>query len=1507
MSPTPSFPQRALSVVATIALTVAGVTAIAVAPAAAATSLVYDSIPEASVPSYPSIGFQATSTDEVGSWVQLDGTDRVLTDVTVGLTNWSCENWETISPPTVPCATTPGSGFAHDITLNLYEVDDTGALPAPGALIASVTESKQIPYRPSASAECTGANAGKWWDVTTATCNNGFAFTVTFDLSAQSLVVGDDLMVGVAFNTQTHGANPLGVAGPYNSLNVSIATQAPTVGHPENDDEMLVDSTWAGNYTDGGAGGLDVLRTDTGWTGYHGLVLEIGADNSTVPGPANDVTVYQKDVKPTENSSTYQSWHEGKNNATPAYSVHPDGLHLGDGASSTIIKGTDVATSEVTKAELRALILAGASVNVVSASNSTLRPTFQLPIAFGSALTPGNYTFTTLQTSLDVGANGFTLGQDWRTSRAFGPYPSPQSTDTLGGFLDTVFESDHVWLFGFGVQADASAVIDEVVWDDTRYTFFQPEIEPCTPDAGATITNLDANGWTFGETRSQGTNEFTSAGLHVSTYGAAGSPDPRKAAGYHPIDIALADIGTVGIEFAPGFTGTRPSLQLGFDKDGNGTWDGYLVGEPWYYGGGTWSPSTNGDWDDAKFWANPDFGVGAGGGYTSMGTLAQYLLANPNARIVSYGYSLGSGVIGDATITSITVGCSTTSFSTATPPAAASTVSVNDHDIRPNEATYAGWHEGHANSSRAYSVKSDGLHLGDGHVSQILYGLPTPLVTTDLESIITGASLDVSSGSVSFQVPITYGPTNKFTTLRSLSLSTTGVRGVSVTDAWVTTRAIYAADGTTVLLPAQSQRPLADFVALLGSIGNVTVQGYAVQADTSAVVKSLTVAGTKYVFTPYVAPSVTSTVRVPEASIALDETVYTGWHEGYTNATKSFSVHEDGLHLGSPLHSQILNGFASALTSPAIDLLIAGASVTVESGSVTYQVPIYYGSGSDFTTLRSESLGVGSHTFDLQSAWASSRDIPSLSIVAHQLYPLGDLLDKLTNVRVLGVGVQADAAAEVSALVFNQVEYRFDGPIVAGAPTIAGTPSVGQTLTAQPGTWAPPGVTFTYQWKSNGSPISGATSSTYPLTADEAGDTIVVVVTGHLDGYANVSATSPGVSIALGSLTTATPTILGTADIGSTLTASPGTWGPAPVALSYQWLSDGAPITGATNVTYLITLADAGHALSVTVTGSKTGYTSASVTSAPTITLPTDAVPAVDRIFGADRYATAVEVAQGFEPGVSRVYIATGQNYPDALSAAPAAAHFDSPLLLTLPDGLPSIVRTELLRLHPAEIIIVGGSSVVSDTVRSQLQALAFHPTVTRIAGDDRFETSRLIAAESFDSATTAYVATGLNFPDALAAAPAAAHFDGPVILVNGQAGSVDIDTLQTLLDLGVDNVKIAGTQLVVSTGISSQLGGLFSVTRNGGANRFETAVEINDDEFTSSTEIYLATGLNFPDALSGAARAGVEGAPLFIVPSTCIPESTFEAFTALHPAHVTLLGGTAALSVDVENLVVCG
>ncbi len=174
-------------------------------------------------------------------------------------------------------------------------------------------------------------------------------------------------------------------------------------------------------------------------------------------------------------------------------------------------------------------------------------------------------------------------------------------------------------------------------------------------------------------------------------------------------------------------------------------------------------------------------------------------------------------------------------------------------------------------------------------------------------------------------------------------------------------------------------------------------------------------------------------------------------------------------------------------------------------------------------------------------------------------------------------------------------------PVTTDTPTISGTAEVGKKLTAKPGDWEK-GATFAYQWLRDKKSIGGATKSTYTLTGDDLGAKITVKVTGSKKGFVSASKTSAATAkVAVGTLTaTPVPTISGTPKVLKKLTADAGAWAPAGVAFSYQWLRDGEAIKGATGSSYVVADADLGSLLSVTVTGTKDGFTSVSTASEPT-------------------------------------------------------------------------------------------------------------------------------------------------------------------------------------------------------------------------------------------------------------------------------------------------------------------
>ncbi len=295
------------------------------------------------------------------------------------------------------------------------------------------------------------------------------------------------------------------------------------------------------------------------------------------------------------------------------------------------------------------------------------------------------------------------------------------------------------------------------------------------------------------------------------------------------------------------------------------------------------------------------------------------------------------------------------------------------------------------------------------------------------------------------------------------------------------------------------------------------------------------------------------------------------------------------------------------------------------------------------------------------------------------------------------------------------------------------------------------------------------------------------------------------------------------------------------------------------------------------------------------------------RLAGNDRFETSVEISRALsqvQGGIDVVYIVNGYGYADALSAGPAASAQGGGLLLTMPNSIPSVVAAELRRLEPNRIVVVGGTSAISANVERQLRGLvADGGSVERIAGANRYETSRRIVADAFpDGVDVLFAATGNNFPDALAAGPIASIFGGAVLLLDGSASRVDAPTRSLIDQLGQPEVAIVGGPNSVSYGVESSLltsGVASSVGRVQGANRYETAMEINRLYiFTEGMDVaFLATGEGFADALAGGPLAAAMQSPIYLAQQNCMPWAAKYDIEYYFTKELYALGGTSALS----------
>jgi hypothetical protein len=224
---------------------------------AAQTTVAFSSIPDPLPGNLPSQPYQAQQTAEFGDHIRFAGTDRDLSSVTVTMSSWAKHSEYPLMP---------AGGFTHPLTLNIYGVDNSGATPALGSLITSVTQDFQMQWRPEADPTCSGGTA---WRAADGTCYNGFAFNIVFDLRSEGSTLPDEIIYGIASNTQTWGYAPIGAPGPYNSLNFALNTASgPSTGTDVEPDAVFWNTKTAAWYSDGGAAGIGTFRRDTGWTGY---------------------------------------------------------------------------------------------------------------------------------------------------------------------------------------------------------------------------------------------------------------------------------------------------------------------------------------------------------------------------------------------------------------------------------------------------------------------------------------------------------------------------------------------------------------------------------------------------------------------------------------------------------------------------------------------------------------------------------------------------------------------------------------------------------------------------------------------------------------------------------------------------------------------------------------------------------------------------------------------------------------------------------------------------------------------------------------------------------------------------------------------------------------------------------------------------------------------------------------------------------------------------------------
>lgn len=342
---------------------------------------------------------------------------------------------------------------------------------------------------------------------------------------------------------------------------------------------------------------------------------------------------------------------------------------------------------------------------------------------------------------------------------------------------------------------------------------------------------------------------------------------------------------------------------------------------------------------------------------------------------------------------------------------------------------------------------------------------------------------------------------------------------------------------------------------------------------------------------------------------------------------------------------------------------------------------------------------------------------------------------------------------------------------------------------------------------------------------------------------------------------------------------------------------------GATSAT--LSGLEPGTAYDVTLTatnlaGPSPASSPVSLTTAPSPVRPAPDEGGIDRLEGADRYETAATIVlDRFDPAlVDTVLLATGENFPDALAGGPLAIALDAPILLTRSDVLPDATADVLATFSPTRVLALGGTAVVSDGVLAAAASAAGGADTDRVHGADRYATAAAIAAQVPPTGTV-YLATGTNYPDALAGGPATG---GAPILLTAPDG-LSTATADALAALVPDHVVALGGPTAVPDDVLDDAGAAAGAVtdRVSGVDRYGTAVAVAD-LLPVPQVVYVATGTNYPDALAAGPATHGEGAPVLLTDPSDLPQVVSLWLEGLpNLTRVVILGGPTAVAPEVE------
>ena len=289
----------------------------------------------------------------------------------------------------------------------------------------------------------------------------------------------------------------------------------------------------------------------------------------------------------------------------------------------------------------------------------------------------------------------------------------------------------------------------------------------------------------------------------------------------------------------------------------------------------------------------------------------------------------------------------------------------------------------------------------------------------------------------------------------------------------------------------------------------------------------------------------------------------------------------------------------------------------------------------------------------------------------------------------------------------------------------------------------------------------------------------------------------------------------------------------------------------------------------------------------------------ITELTGSDRYETAVKISkEGWKNGSDKVVIINGDVSIDGIISTPLATTYNAPILLVEKNNVPNSVKSELKRLNPRDVIIIGDENAISKTTANQIKSTV-NASQTRLNGSNRYETSLLIAKEidkNHDVEKVYITNANGGEVDALTIAAKAGQDKQPIILTD--KNSITDNTYKWLKSEDLQNAYFIGGPQMISTNVINKVNDITkdNVTNNRvyGADRHETNANVikkfyTDDELEA---VLVAKSDVLVDALAAGPLAANLKSPILITPKTYVSAYHKDNLEAKSANKVYKIGG---------------